>query len=80
MLMPREQIAASFSPGDFPAYRAIFDVEGVDSVADICVFGSEAEVAAQLGRFSDAGATEFSAIPMGDPATVTRTLDLLAAH
>lgn len=73
----REQIAG-FSPGDLPAYRAILDIEGVDSVADICVFGSEAEVAAQVRRFADAGATEFSAIPMGDPATVTRTLDVLA--
>jgi F420-dependent oxidoreductase-like protein len=74
----REQITASFSPGDLPAYRAMLDVEGVDDVADICVFGEEAEVAAQLRRFADAGATEFSAIPMGDPATVTRTLDVLA--
>ncbi|MDV3123594.1 TIGR03564 family F420-dependent LLM class oxidoreductase [Mycobacterium sp. 21AC1] len=74
----REQIAASFNPTDFPAYRAIFDVEGVDSVGDICVFGNETEVAEQLGRFADAGATEFSAIPMGDPATITRTLDVLA--
>lgn len=74
----REQISAGFSPGDFPAYRAIFEVEGVDSVGDVCVFGNETEVAEQLRRFADAGATEFSAIPMGDPATIARTVDVLA--
>jgi|KBSSwiStaDraftv2_1062776.scaffolds.fasta_scaffold32744_2 F420-dependent oxidoreductase-like protein len=74
----RQQIVASMSPGDFPAYRAVLDLEGVDSVADVCVFGDETEVAAQLRRFADAGATEFSAFPIGDPATVTRTLGVLA--
>lgn len=74
----RERITQTFSSGDLPAYRAVLDREGVDGVADVCVFGDETQVAAQLQRFADAGATEFSAIPIGDPATVTRTLDVLA--
>jgi len=74
----RDRIAASMNPADLPAYRTVLEMEGVDGVADICVFGDESEVAAQLRRFADAGATEFAAFPIGDPATVTRTLDVLA--
>jgi F420-dependent oxidoreductase-like protein len=74
----RDQITASMDPSGMPAYRAVLDMEGVTSVADICVFGDEAEVTAQLRRFADAGATEFAAFPIGDPATTARTLDVLA--
>jgi alkanesulfonate monooxygenase SsuD/methylene tetrahydromethanopterin reductase-like flavin-dependent oxidoreductase (luciferase family) len=74
----REAIAAAFSPGDLPAYRAVLDLEGVDSVGDICVFGDEDHVVAQLRRFADIGATEFTAFPVGDAATRARTIDVLA--
>jgi F420-dependent oxidoreductase-like protein len=74
----RAQIGGMFSPGDMPAYKAVLDVEGVDSVADICVLGDERQVAAQLRRFADVGATEFTALPVGDAATVARTIEVLA--
>jgi F420-dependent oxidoreductase-like protein len=78
----RSHIAATFShqPGDMPAYRAMMDLEGVDSIADMCVFGDEADVVAQLRRFADIGATEFTAIPLGDNATQARTVEVLAAN
>jgi F420-dependent oxidoreductase-like protein len=74
----RAEINGAFSPGDLPAYKAVLDLEGVDSVADICVFGDEQQVATQLRRFADVGATEFTAFPVGDAATVARTIEVLA--
>jgi F420-dependent oxidoreductase-like protein len=78
----RNQIAATFShqPGDMPAYRAMMELEGIDNIADMCVFGDEADVLAQLRRFADIGATEFTAIPLGDSATQARTVEVLAAN
>lgn len=76
----RNQLAGAFSPGDLPAYRAMMDLEGVDSVADICLFGDEEHVLAKLRRFADIGATEFSAFPFGDAATQARTVEMLAAN
>jgi F420-dependent oxidoreductase-like protein len=78
----RSHIAATFShqPGDMPAYRAMMDLEGVDDIADMCVFGDEADVVAQLHRFAAIGATEFTAIPLGDNATQARTVEVLAAN
>lgn len=76
----RNQLAGAFSPGDLPAYRAMMELEGVDSVADICLFGDEGTVLAQLRRFADIGATEFSAFPFGDAATRARTVEVLAAN
>jgi hypothetical protein len=56
-------------------------LDGVESPADICVFGDEEQIVSQLHRFADIGATEFTAFPFGDAATRARTLDALAnAH
>jgi F420-dependent oxidoreductase-like protein len=74
----RREITTSFAAGDMPAYRAMLDLEGVDSIADICVFGDEETVAAQIRRFADIGATEFTALPVGDGPTVARTVEFLA--
>jgi F420-dependent oxidoreductase-like protein len=78
----RKQVVENFGlAGQAPAYRAMLDLEGVESPADICVFGDEEQVVSQLHRFADIGATEFTAFPFGDAATQARTLDLLAnAH
>jgi alkanesulfonate monooxygenase SsuD/methylene tetrahydromethanopterin reductase-like flavin-dependent oxidoreductase (luciferase family) len=78
----RNHLAATFShqPADMPAYRAMMDLEGIDDIADMCVFGDEANVLAQLRRFADIGATEFTAIPLGDNATQARTIEMLAAN
>jgi F420-dependent oxidoreductase-like protein len=76
----RRQLAESFSlAGEAPAYRAMLDLDGVESPADICVFGDEDHVVAQLRRFADIGATEFTAFPFGDAATQARTLEVLAS-
>jgi hypothetical protein len=42
------------------------------------VFGDEDDVAAQLRRFADIGATEFTGYPFGDAATRARPIDVLA--
>lgn len=76
----RRQIVSTFSlADDLPAYRAMVDLEGVASVADLCVVGDEAHVGRVLRRFRDIGATEFTALPFGDAATRARTVELLAA-
>ena len=56
------------------------DLEGVDSIADICPIGDEDTVVAQLRRFAEIGATEFTAFPLGDAATQARTVKLLAVN
>ncbi len=76
----RRQLAATFNPDDLPAYQAMRDLEGVDSIADICPIGDEDTVVAQLRRFAEIGATEFTAFPLGDAATQARTVKLLAAN
>jgi F420-dependent oxidoreductase-like protein len=75
----RAAISALSSYGDLPAYRAVLDLEGVDSMVDLCIFGDEQAVIAGIRRFADAGATEFSALPVGDTATQTRTFELLTS-
>lgn len=76
----RELIATTFELAQgAPAYRAVLDREGVDGVADVSIVGDEEQVAARLRQFADIGVTEFVASPFGDPATVTRTTELLAA-
>ena len=75
----RAQIAQAFGlAGETPAYRAMLELDGAQNPADICVVGDEAEVVEQLQRFADVGATEFSALPFGDPATTARTVEVLA--
>jgi F420-dependent oxidoreductase-like protein len=76
----RELIATTFEVAQSaPAYRAVLDREGVDGVADVSIVGNEEHVAARLRQFADIGVTEFVSSPFGDPATVTRTTELLAA-
>jgi F420-dependent oxidoreductase-like protein len=76
----RRQLNETFSlAGQAPAYRAMLELDGVESPADICVFGDEDRVVAQLRRFAEIGATEFTAFPFGDAETQARTLDVLAS-
>jgi F420-dependent oxidoreductase-like protein len=75
----RRQLVETFSlAGQAPAYRAMLDLDGVESPADICVFGDEDHVVAQLRRFAEIGATEFTAFPFGDAQSQSRTLEVLA--
>jgi F420-dependent oxidoreductase-like protein len=74
----RAELLATMGPaGQMPAYRSILDVEGVDTIADVCLIGSEQQVTARLQRFADVGATEFVALPHGDAETRSRTTELL---
>jgi F420-dependent oxidoreductase-like protein len=63
--------------GQLPSYRAMLDREGAAGPPDVALVGSEEEVSAAIGRFSDAGATEFSAAVYGTPEEVERTRALL---
>jgi F420-dependent oxidoreductase-like protein len=76
----RDSIATAFAIADqVPAYRAVLDAEGSGGVADVSVVGDEEHVVTRLRRFAEIGVTEFVGMPYGDPATVTRTTELLAA-
>jgi F420-dependent oxidoreductase-like protein len=63
-------------------YRRVFDREGVASVVDLAVVGTESAVEAQLRRYADLGVTEFWPIvyPVGDDpeASIQRTRALLS--
>jgi F420-dependent oxidoreductase-like protein len=74
----RAEILATMSQaGDMPAYRSILDIEGVDTIADVCLIGDEDQVAARLRRFDGIGVTEFVASPHGDDESRSRTIKLL---
>ncbi|HXQ61114.1 MAG TPA: TIGR03564 family F420-dependent LLM class oxidoreductase [Acidimicrobiales bacterium] len=75
----RERAGRIFSVyGQLPSYRAMLDREGVAGPPDVAIVGGEEEVSAAVSRFSDAGATEFSAAAYGTPEEVQRTHALLA--
>ena len=67
--------------GELPSYRSMLDIEGVESPAEVCIVGNEAEVERQIRNLAGAGATELiaSVLPVGDDATasVGRTRALL---
>ncbi len=51
--------------GVLPSYRAMLDREGAAGPEDVAIVGSEAEVAAGIQRFADAGVTDFAAVEFG---------------
>ena len=63
--------------GTLPSYRAMLDREGAEGPADVAIVGDEDDVATQVGRLAEAGATDFMVIPypVGDDAeaSVERT-------
>ena len=66
--------------GDMPAYRAMFDREGVSGPGDVSIVGNEAQLEAQLRRLAEAGVTEFVGSPIGDAAAQERTIEFLAGQ
>lgn len=72
-----EEFAAA---GGMPAYRAMFDREGVTGPGDVSIVGDEAQLEAQLRRLAEVGVTEFVGTPLGDPESQVRTLEFLASH
>lgn len=74
--------AAQFASYEkMPAYRAMLDLEGVESVGDVAIVGDEDAVGGQLERLSEAGATDFFASVIRQPSLAPdasdRTLELL---
>jgi alkanesulfonate monooxygenase SsuD/methylene tetrahydromethanopterin reductase-like flavin-dependent oxidoreductase (luciferase family) len=65
--------------GQLPSYRAMLDREGAAGPADVAVVGTEEEVTAQIRRFAQVGATEFSGAVYGTPDEVKRSQTLLGA-
>ena len=59
----------------------MLDIEGVESPAEVCIVGNEAEVERHIRNLASAGATELiaSVLPVGDDAaaSVGRTRALL---
>lgn len=68
--------------GGLDNYRRLFDREGVSSVGELAIVGTESDVEKQLRRYADAGVTELwpVAYPVGDDfgASIRRTRALLA--
>ena len=63
---------------DLPSYRGVMDREGVDGPAGVSIVGNEDEVRAAVGRFADAGATDFAPVEVGtNPDETARTRALL---
>ncbi|UJW28310.1 LLM class flavin-dependent oxidoreductase [Saccharothrix sp. AJ9571] len=62
---------------ELPAYRAILDRGGLSGAADTVIAGNDEEVAAELRRFADAGATDLVVNAIGDPRERARALDLV---
>jgi 5,10-methylenetetrahydromethanopterin reductase len=76
----REKAAGSFGfYNNLPSYRAMLDREGVDGPADVAVIGDEDQVAAELRRLTEMGATEFSLPVFGSKEERERTLTVLSA-
>jgi len=65
--------------GQLPSYRAMLDREGAAGPADVAVVGNEEEITAQIRRFAEVGATEFSGAVYGAPDEVERSRALLGA-
>lgn len=75
----RERAASEFETyGMLPSYRAMLDREGAGGPADVSVVGDEGAVREALGRFRDAGATEFNGAVFGSDAERKATYELLA--
>ncbi len=63
---------------DLPSYRGVMDREGVDGPAGVSIVGNEDEVRAAVGRFADAGTTDFVPVEVGtNPDETARTRALL---
>ena len=67
--------------GQMPSYRAMLDIEGTESPADLALVGDEKALDAGLDRLRSLGVTDFEAslLPIEDGAE-ERTLDYLASR
>jgi F420-dependent oxidoreductase-like protein len=77
----RERAARSLAGyNQLPSYRAMLDREGVAGPADVMIAGSEEEIDRYLARLEEAGATDFTAWPLGSSDDRRRTTDFLSAR
>lgn len=75
----RELVESAYSfYGSLPSYRSMLDREGVAKPSDVALIGSKDEVRALLARVEEAGASEFAAAIVGDPAERDATVALLS--
>jgi F420-dependent oxidoreductase-like protein len=75
----KERVNDAFAiyPG-LPSYKAMLDMEGAQSPADIAFLGDEDAVGAAISRLADAGATDFVASIVGTPEEQERTFALVS--
>ena len=64
--------------GHLPSYRAMLDREGVGGPADVAIVGTAAEVAGQVRRLADIGATDFCGAPFGSRDEMRASVEVLA--
>ncbi len=63
---------------ELPSYRRMLDIEGLHGLGELSIVGSETEVADRIADIADAGATDFTAVPLGaDPDEIARTRAVL---
>ncbi|MGA9277450.1 TIGR03564 family F420-dependent LLM class oxidoreductase [Ilumatobacter sp.] len=65
---------------NLPSYRAMLDIEGVHGLGELSLVGPEDEVSAGLDAISAAGATDFTAVVIGDANGTDRSLELLKSY
>jgi len=63
---------------NLPSYKAMLDMEGAESPADVAFIGDEASVRASIERVADAGATDYVAAIVGTKEEQSRTFDLIS--
>jgi alkanesulfonate monooxygenase SsuD/methylene tetrahydromethanopterin reductase-like flavin-dependent oxidoreductase (luciferase family) len=64
--------------GTLPSYRAMLDREGAPGPADVAIVGNAAEVAAEIRRFAEIGATDFCGAPFGSGKEISASIEVLA--
>jgi len=75
----REFIAKILSIyAELPSYRAMLDIEGLHGLGELSLVGTEAEITERIAEIAAAGATDFTAVPMGgNPDEIERTKEIL---
>lgn len=75
----REFIAKILSIyAELPSYRRMLDIEGLHGLGELSLVGSEAEITERIAGIAAAGATDFTAVPMGgNPDEIERTREIL---
>ena len=77
---PARAFLASILSGyaELPSYRRVMDIEGVDGLGQLSIVGGEDFVRESLAEIDDAGATDFTPVPMGgNPDEEARTMAVL---